>query len=479
MSTIALLFRLLRVSTIIVAFAFAAERAAGVEALLLQDTYVDNGTSGKPAPNATNYGTGVDLRVFKGGGRVGRVFLKFTLASLPPSTTAADITQARLRLWVNTNSTLLGAVTMTPVTTPWDELALKDSATASLTFGLPKIVDLSVNSSSNFISIDVTDWVKAWLNGSLPNEGFQIEAAASIAALSLAFDSKESNVTSHEPRLEVSLNKIGPPGPAGSPGPQGSSGMPGPAGVAGPAGVPGPQGMAGPTGSPGPGGPVGPKGDQGSPGLLGPQGQRGELAGADYHWITDTTDSRPESGNFKINVPTGEGIIYLSDSDVYGDFQGFFVNNVMASSNPVKGYFVAVRPDNPRWMKMFAISGSESGDGYYKLAVTRMLESGGSWPDNTPVKVTFIRSGDKGDAGGEGLKGEPGAIGPPGPIGPAGLMGPQGFSGLPGVPGPAGPAGSDGVPGPKGVQGPPGEWPTRLAPQGDLSMGEFTQGPTP
>src|ERR1700686_382780 len=99
-----------------------ARKAAAVEALLLQDTYVDNGTTGgKPPPSNSNYGTGTDLRVFKGSGRIGRAFLKYSLASLPPGTTASDITQARLRLWVNLTTTVLGAITMTPVTSAWDE----------------------------------------------------------------------------------------------------------------------------------------------------------------------------------------------------------------------------------------------------------------------------------------------------------------------------------------------------------------------
>ncbi|MEN3370780.1 MAG: hypothetical protein V7609_2923 [Verrucomicrobiota bacterium] len=55
-----------------------------VEALLLQDTYVDNGTTGgKPPPNASNYGSGMDLRVFKVNGRLGRTFLKFSFTTLP------------------------------------------------------------------------------------------------------------------------------------------------------------------------------------------------------------------------------------------------------------------------------------------------------------------------------------------------------------------------------------------------------------
>ena len=218
-----------------------------VEALLLQDTYVDNGTTGgKPPPNASNYGAGMDLRIFKGNGRIGRTFLKFSLATLPPGTLASDVAQARLRFWVNGNSTVAGSITLTPVTTAWDEYILKDNTTGTLTYGLPKLADLSVTSVGNFISVDVTSWVKAWVGGTLVNEGIEIEASAATSTLNLAFDSKESNQTSHEPRLEISLSRTGPLGPIGPIGPQG---------IAGPLGPPGAPGVVGPAG---PGTPVSP-----------------------------------------------------------------------------------------------------------------------------------------------------------------------------------------------------------------------------
>src|ERR1041385_7858718 len=95
--------------------ALATRRVGAVEALLLQDTYIDNGTTGgKPPPNASNYGSGMDLRVFKGNGRLGRTFLKFSLATLPPGTTASDVAHARLRFWVNSNSTVAGALNLPP-----------------------------------------------------------------------------------------------------------------------------------------------------------------------------------------------------------------------------------------------------------------------------------------------------------------------------------------------------------------------------
>src|SRR5206468_11270008 len=98
-----------------------------------------------------------DLRVFKGNGRIGRTFLKFTLATLPPGTTASDVSHARLRFWVNSNSTIAGSITLSPVTSSWDELTLKDNSTGSLTLGSPKLAELPVSSVNNFISIDVTD----------------------------------------------------------------------------------------------------------------------------------------------------------------------------------------------------------------------------------------------------------------------------------------------------------------------------------
>jgi hypothetical protein len=363
-------------------------KAAAIDALLLQDTYVDNGTSGKPVPNNTNYGAGGDLRVFKGAGRTGRSFLKFSTATLPPGTSATDITQARVRLWINSESTLPGSVTMTPVTTPWDELVLKDSTTPSLTFGVPKVAEMPINSRVNFVSVDVTDWVKAWVSGTLPNEGFMIEASASTAYLNLAFDSKESASTSHEPRLEIALSKIGPAGPQG---PQGPSGVPGARGEAGAAGVAGPVGPQGPTGSPGSVGPIG------APGVN----------GAAWH----TGQAGPEVA---LGAP-GDYYLDTLSGDVFAKSEG----------------------DAPSWSLVANIKGS---------------------------------------AGAAGAAGAPGEAGP---VGAQGMTGPQGPAGAPGAGGPQGPAGAKGDPGPAGPQGPAGVWPTRLQPQGDLSMGEFTQGPTP
>ena len=191
---------------VVLILALGPQRVSAVEALLLQDTYVDNGTSGgKPPPDASNYGSGTDLRVFKGNGRLGRAFLKFSLDTLPTGTTGIDVIQARLRLWVNANTTAAGAISLKPVTLEWDEYTLTDSSASNLTFSEPVLRNLAIESMNSFVSIDVTAWVKAWLNKALVNEGIVIEPDTGTEFLDLFFDSKESNQTSHEARLEIAI----------------------------------------------------------------------------------------------------------------------------------------------------------------------------------------------------------------------------------------------------------------------------------
>lgn len=423
---------------------FVAPLAGAVEALLLQDTYVDNGTTGgKPPPNNSNYGAGTDLRVFKGNGRLGRTFLKFSLATLPPGTLATDITHARLRFWVNGNSTVAGSITLSPVTTPWDEFTLKDTTTAGFSFGTPKVSNLPVLSVGNFISIDVTDWVKAWLGGSLVNEGIEIEASATTSTLNLAFDSKESDQTSHEPRLEVSLSRTGPAGPQGLPG---APGVPGATGVSGP---PGPSGSVGPVG------PAGSPGRQGDTGSAGPPGEKGPRGTA---WIFGPNPyvlANVPDGDWFMNNGAGGG-----KGDIYERVAGEWQYRISLLGNTMLSGIGAPADLGDD------LGTGRDGDFYLRTDNTTLYgpKVGGSW--GTPLSLV----------GPPGEKGDIGNPGPPGANGPPGSAGPPGPAGLPGVPGPAG------IIGPIGPIGPPGPaavWPTHILPQGDLAMGEFTQGVPP
>jgi hypothetical protein len=110
-------------------------RLHAVEALLLQDAYVDNKNNG-------NLGSNGNLRVTKSGNQVCRSFLKFSLATLPAGITATNVTEARLRLWVDSNSNTLGSITMTPVTSAWDELTITNTTSGRLILSSPKLSNL-------------------------------------------------------------------------------------------------------------------------------------------------------------------------------------------------------------------------------------------------------------------------------------------------------------------------------------------------
>jgi hypothetical protein len=261
----------LSAAAIILLFIFTAARLHAVEALLLQDAYVDNKNNG-------NFGSNGSLRVTKNGNQVCRSFLKFSLATLQAGITATNVTQARLCLWVGSNSNTLGSIMMSPVTSAWDEMTITNSISGTLTLGSPKLADLSINSNSDFVSVDVTAWVKAWISGTLMNEGLVIDPPLT-GALNLYFDSKESTQTSHEPRLEIELDRVGPQGPPGPPGPPGPAGGTGTSGPAGPPGAEGPAGPPGPTGVQGPPGAIGPAGAAGPQGPAGPAPTRIEPQG--------------------------------------------------------------------------------------------------------------------------------------------------------------------------------------------------------
>jgi hypothetical protein len=319
----------------ILATLITARSTLAVEGLLLQDTYVDNGTTGgKPPPNGSNYGAGIDLPIFKGNGRFGRAFVKFSLATLPPGTLAADASDARVRFWVNSNSTIAGGITLNPVTMAWDEYTLKHTSTGALSFGSPKLAELPVSSVNNFVSIDVTNWVKAWIDGTLVNEGIEIEPSVATSTLNLAFDSKESNQTSHEPRLEISLHRIGPAGPQGSPG------TPGATGASGPPGPAGSMGPVGPAGSPGPQGPQGAAGPSGTNWLssTGPAGQNlGTLS--DYYADLTTGDVWQKRSN-------QGGLVWTMRDPLYGGDR----NGLPKAWRPSVGLPFKCGPDTRNWI---------------------------------------------------------------------------------------------------------------------------------
>jgi hypothetical protein len=87
--------------------------------------------------------------------------LRFDLATLPPAVTPAKLVKANLLLWVNRVGTP-GAVELQTVMSPWSEAGVS-AASASVTSGAGSGTVLAVPEAGQFLAVDVTAQVKAWI----------------------------------------------------------------------------------------------------------------------------------------------------------------------------------------------------------------------------------------------------------------------------------------------------------------------------
>lgn len=202
-----------------------------------------------------------------GGGAVG--LLRFDLSPIPSGTSASKVVKASLVLFLNRVG-VGGAVEAQTVLSSWTEQGVT-AATAPTLSGLGSGVSFGVPAAGQFVSIDVTSFVKGWINN--PGGTFGIALVPSITApgTTVFFDSKENTGTGHSAKLDITLADQGPTGAQGATGPAGQMGPSGPQGIAGQKGDAGPQGAIGATGA------IGPRGATGPAGAQGPQGPAGQL----------------------------------------------------------------------------------------------------------------------------------------------------------------------------------------------------------
>ena len=134
-----------------------------------------------------NHGTDATLRIEAGSGDASNVFVKFKLtSSLPAGTTAADISKATLKLFVGKLHSA-GSFDVFRVLSPWSE---QDKTVNPTINGSADVFGVSVASENSFVVIDVTQVVKDWLNGVLPNNGIVLVPSAG-SSVGSEFDSKE------------------------------------------------------------------------------------------------------------------------------------------------------------------------------------------------------------------------------------------------------------------------------------------------
>ena len=158
-----------------------------------QITPVGDSYTNSAAPT-TNYGAKTTLNV---NGATQASYIQFDLTSIPST---ASVSKATLKLFVNAVTTG-GTFDVDYVNGTWQESTIYFNNQPA-PGGFIGSATLTTTSKNQYIPIDVTSAVQAWLNGSEQNNGVTLVAVGNFNA---NFDSKESTTTSHSPELDVAF----------------------------------------------------------------------------------------------------------------------------------------------------------------------------------------------------------------------------------------------------------------------------------
>ena len=145
------------------------------------------------ADPATNYGAATLLYV---DGVTEISYIQFNLSSIP---TGANVSQATLKLYVNA-VTKAGSFNVDYVSGAWAESTITSSLAPTFGTTIVSSVPITTASKNQYILIDITPAVVAWLNGSVANDGIALVANGTFNA---NFDSKENTTTSHPAELDI------------------------------------------------------------------------------------------------------------------------------------------------------------------------------------------------------------------------------------------------------------------------------------
>ena len=164
-----------------------------------QATLTDDAQISTAAANQ-NFGANASVRV---SGTNIRGFFKFKLTpNLPPGTTGSRVGKATVRFFVGTVNTP-GTFDVFRVNGTWDEATITGGTAPPLSI-LESSISVDALQANKWVTLDVTQLVKDWLDGVLPNEGIALIANGGVG--NVLFNSKENQTTSHETQLEIVLN---------------------------------------------------------------------------------------------------------------------------------------------------------------------------------------------------------------------------------------------------------------------------------
>jgi Chaperone of endosialidase/TGF-beta propeptide len=145
------------------------------------------------ASPSTNYGANVLLDL---NGNKETSYIQFDLSSIP---SGANVSQATLKVYVNAVNKA-GSFNVNYVNGTWAESTITHNAAPALGAAVVSNISLATTDKNQYILMDITPALQAWLNGSQSNDGIALVANGTFHA---SFDSKENTTTSHPPELDV------------------------------------------------------------------------------------------------------------------------------------------------------------------------------------------------------------------------------------------------------------------------------------
>jgi len=146
----------------------------------------------------TNYGASTVLEVDSAAASTMVSYIRFDLSSIP---SGASISQATLKLYVNSVTTA-GSFNVNYVggTADWVESTITANTAPPMGTTIVSGVAVTATDKNQYILVNITPAVVAWLNGTQANYGIALVADGTFLA---TFDSKENTTTSHPPELDI------------------------------------------------------------------------------------------------------------------------------------------------------------------------------------------------------------------------------------------------------------------------------------
>ena len=147
------------------------------------------------SPN-TNYGAKTLLDVESASQTT---YVQFDLSSIPTGYDGSSVAKATLKLYVNAVAAA-GSFNVDYVNGAWSESTISANLAPALGATIAPSVPLAKSQAKDYVLVDITAAVQAWLNGTVSNDGIALVASSPLNA---SFDSKESTTQSHPPELDI------------------------------------------------------------------------------------------------------------------------------------------------------------------------------------------------------------------------------------------------------------------------------------